>query len=228
MCLSALSTLVYLGHADKMDKMFFSVNYKVKCLYIIILIAISACNNKHQIDSYAYSGDDSTYIKEHLRTITTPYYREVSFKVYNGYYKIYYTSDGKTFSYPDSFSIANGYPRNFRIQDENKDYILLTGSCGNPCNISYLLPLNNSKNRLRIDNIVFSDLSNNCIVSIAGQDSLQIYNTETQKSFITITDECSSAYTGYCIDSLYITNDTLHIQFNNGEDRTDHSVKLNN
>ncbi|HLO72140.1 MAG TPA: hypothetical protein VK167_14795 [Flavipsychrobacter sp.] len=198
----------------------------MRYLCIIMLIAISACNNKHNTDSYAYSADDSAYIKEHLRTITTPYYREVSFKVYNGYYKIYYTSDGKTRSYPDSFTIANKYPRNYSIQDENKDYILLTGSCGNPCHISYLLPLNNN-NALSIADVIFTDLSNNCIVSVAGQDSLQIYNTDTKKPFITRTDECNSAYTGYCIDSLYITGDTLHIKFNNDGYKSDHVVKLN-
>ncbi len=226
--MSTLSKYKIIWTSGQNGQTVFSVNYSVRNLYIIMLIAISACNNKHYTDSYTYSAHDSAYIIDHLRTITTPYYREVSFKVYNGHYKIYYTSDGKTSSYPDSFTIANNYPRNYRIQDENKDYILLTGSCGNPCHISYLLPLNNNNNNnaLSISDVIFSDLSNNCIVSVAGHDSLQVYNTDTRNSFVTLTDECNSAYMGYCVDSLYITSDTLHIKFNNEGKTTERIVKL--
>lgn len=180
----------------------------MKHLLILIFILLSSCADKRITDTYQYTNNDSIYIRDHLNTITTPYNREVSFKVYNGYYKIYYTSDGITRSYPDSFKITNSYPRNYKIQDENSDYILLTGSCGNPCHISYLLPLKDG-NAMRIADVIFSDLSKNYIVSVAGEDSLRVQNIRINQSMIINIDYCDSAYPGYCIDSMYFSNDTL-------------------
>lgn len=188
---------------------------------------MSSCADKGITDTYQYTNNDSIYIRDHLNTINTPYNREVSFKVYNGYYKIYYTSDGITRSYPDSFKITDHYPIGFIFQDESKDYILLTGSCGNPCHISYLLPLKDG-NAMRIEGVIFSDLSKNYIVNVAGEDSLRVQNIHSHQSMIINIDYCDSVYPGYCIDSMYFSNDALIYRYSDfALIKGERKVKLN-
>jgi hypothetical protein len=92
---------------------------------------------------------------------------------------------------------------------ENKDYIVLRQGCGNPCWVGYFLPLNDTIKPRYIHEYLDYDLKNNLVAFIKGDNIIEIINLKTSLKEDHATLSCTSAFLGYCIDSLSVKDKIL-------------------
>ena len=96
-----------------------------------------------------------------------------------------------------------------KFMAENKDYIVMRSSCGNPCWIGFFLPLQDSKKPFSIHEYLDFDLDNHLVAYVKDPNFIEIMNLKNGQTEAHILNGCSSAFPGYCIDSLSIKNRTL-------------------
>jgi hypothetical protein len=96
-----------------------------------------------------------------------------------------------------------------RFIDENKNYIVLRQGCGNACWVGYFLPLRDSVKPEMIHEYLGYDLDNSLVAFVKDTSTIEIVNIKTGQTEDHRTDGCTSAFLGYCIDSLSIKNKIL-------------------
>ncbi len=102
------------------------------------------------------------------------------------------------------------------IRWSTSKYIGLKYGCGSPCWGTIILPLNDRDSVIERMYDLEKDLKNNKIVYLDYEtyDKLIVENFETgNKINIKYTFNCKAAFTGYCIDTLTINNDSLTIRW---------------
>ncbi len=92
---------------------------------------------------------------------------------------------------------------NPRLIEENKDYLYFENSCGSPCWNGFVLPLYGKGNALTFEYPIARDLKRHSIAIINDIDQIALCNLKTGEKQVVKTNKCSSAFTGYCIDTAY-------------------------
>ncbi len=88
--------------------------------------------------------------------------------------------------------------------------------CGSPCWGTIILPLNQKDSVIERMYDLEKDLTNNKIVYLDNEsyDRIIVENYETgYKTIINYEFRCKAAFTGYCIDTLIISKDSLKINW---------------
>lgn len=112
-------------------------------------------------------------------------------------------------TYPDLFPMDGYETRIPLFIAENSDYIVMRQGCGNACWVGYFLPLKESLQPEMIHEYLDYDLDNGLVAFVKDTSTIEIVNLKTGQTEDHQTDGCTSAFPGYCIDSLSIKNRIL-------------------
>lgn len=144
----------------------------------------------------------------------------------NGRIRIQWGNDSFNRSLQDDFSCDIADARMLRIEWSSAEFIGLRYGCGNPCWGIKILPLNPSDSV--IERMYQLDVlpTKNLLAYLGGEhyDILTIENLiDGKKQEIKSTFKCGSAFQGYCIDSVKLSEKTLKVWWNdldsNGKSR---------
>ena len=162
-----------------------------------------------------------------LLNFTTPSGSKIKFTIKKEKYFLQWKNQKRyqTLNYPFELNGAESHKPKFIA--ESKDYILMRASCGNPCWIGAFLP-KKSKNKPIIINEYFAydlDKSYVCYLN-STTENLEILNLQTSTIQTIKTEYCSSAFKGYCIDTIYFSGKKLYYKWNCKNDSTSKNNEL--
>ncbi len=150
----------------------------------------------------------------HPDNFITPKGQEVKFVVIgNNYYIQWKQSDTlKTFDYP--FNLVEGGNSSFpRLVAENENYVVLRSSCGSPCWVGLFLPLYKGGRAKAVHEYIAFDINAKLVAYVSSSDSIAILNLRTFQKQYFHPGKCESAFLGYCIDTAYFENNSLHYKW---------------
>jgi hypothetical protein len=184
---------------------------------ISLFVILISCTHGIQNNSVLINDSliiDSIYGKDtwvnSFQPVKTSFGNIIKYKVINdSSYQIQWGDSIDLKIYPETFHLDGhaGWVPHY-IAD-NKDYIVLRQSCGNPCWIGYFLPISDTIKPHAISEYLDFDLDNNLVASIKYPNLIEIINLRTNCTEKYIINGCNSAFIGYCIDSLSIKNKVL-------------------
>ena len=158
------------------------------------------------VDSKYYKGIWSSYFK----TSKTPKGVTIKLNIINDTsYHIQWGDSLKLKTYPQTFYLDGHEAWIPYFVAENRDYVVLKQGCGNPCWSGYFLPLNDSLKPYCVSEYLDYDLDNSLVASVRDTNVIQIVNLKTGLIENHIINGCSSAFLGYCLDSVSVKNKTL-------------------
>lgn len=103
-----------------------------------------------------------------------------------------------------------------RIQDEHKDYIVMSAGCGNPCWYGIFLPLYGTGKARVIGSYLGYDLDQHyvaCFDCSGKSGAIAVLNLKTSRRERFRTGHCRSAFAPYCIDTLYFKGKSLYYRW---------------
>jgi hypothetical protein len=158
------------------------------------------------VDSKYYKGTWRAY----FQTYRTPMGTTIKLKIISdSSYLIQWGDSMRLKTYPQIFYLDGHETWMPYFIAENKDYVVLRKGCGNPCWLGYFLPLNDSLKPHCITEYLDFDLDNNLVAWVKDTNVIQILNLQTDSMENHIINNCSSAFLGYCLDSVSVKNRTL-------------------
>jgi hypothetical protein len=190
----------------------------MRVLFIsLFLFLLTSCHQKKpailpttQDSQIADSIDGKNSWISYFQTVKTPNGVFIKLKINNdSTYLIQWGDSLNLRTYPQRFEWDGHESRIPRFIDENKDFVVMRQSCGNPCWIGYFLPLIDSLEPRSINEYLDFDLNNNLVASIKETNIIEIVNLKSNLTEDHKTKGCVSAFLGYCLDSLSIRDKTL-------------------
>jgi hypothetical protein len=179
-------------------------------LILLSFFLMISCNNGKHSDSIKAASRFSLNYLSYLKTIKTPNGQIIKFKLINdSSYLVQWGDSLDLKTFPDTIYMDNHESWIPTFIAENKDYIVMSCSCGNPCWVGYFLPLRDSTKPKSIHEYLDFDIDNDLVAYIKDSKSIEIINLKSNQTEIHKLNDCSSAFPGYCIDSLSIKNRTL-------------------
>jgi len=184
---------------------------------LTICFILTSCNQKNIVKSTLTSDSirvDSKYSKgiwvSYFKNFKIPLGTILKLKIINdSSYIVQWGNSLKLKTCPDTLLLDGHETWMPKLIAENKDYIVLRQECGNPCWVGYFLPLNDSIKPQYIHEYLDFDLKNNLVAFIKGDNIIEILNLKTGLTEDHKTKNCTSAFLGYCIDSLSIKDKIL-------------------
>ena len=181
--------------------------------YIMILLSfflmIPCSHGKHSDAIKAASRFSQEYLSN-LKTVKTPNGQVIKYKLINdSCYLVQWGDSLDLKTFPDIFFMDNHESWIPKFIAENKDYIVMRQSCGNPCWVGYFLPLHGSTKPTSLHEYLDFDIDNDLVVYIKDSKTIEIINLKSRETETHNLNNCTSAFPGYCIDSLSIKFKTL-------------------
>ena len=184
---------------------------------LTICFILTSCNHKNIVKSTLTS--DSTRVdSKYSKGIWLSYFKNfkislgtiLKFKIINdSCYVVQWGNSLKLKTCPDTLHLDGHETWIPEFIAENKDYIVLRQGCGNPCWVGYFLPLNDSIKPRYIHEYLDFDLKNNLVAFIKDNNIIELVNLKTSLTEDHKTNNCTSAFLGYCIDSLSVKDKTM-------------------
>lgn len=193
-------------------------------LFVSLIFVLISCRHNNTIKSIVDNDSigslnkdsiivDSIYGKgqwSSFKDFKTPIGRYIRFKIINKSRYIMQWGDSINLRmYPDTFyldGLSNGIPL---FIEENKDYIVMKSGCGSPCWVGYFLPLNNITEPFAAHEYLGYDLNDNLVSFVKDSNVISVYNIKSKQIENHVINGCTSAFIGYCIDSLSIKKKVL-------------------
>jgi len=177
---------------------------------ILLLLLMISCNNgKHSDPIKAASRFSQDYLSN-LKTIQTPNGQTIKYKLINdSCYLLQWGNSLDLKTLQDTFFMDNHESWIPKFITENKNYIVMRQSCGNPCWVGYFLPLNGSTKPTSLHEYLDFDIENDLVAYIKDSKVIEIINLKSRETETHNLKDCTSAFPGYFIDSLSIKHRTL-------------------
>ncbi len=106
------------------------------------------------------------------------------------------------------------------FKHENDSVLILEHGCGSPCWYGIILPLNTTSDIQIIQFPLVYDINRSLIVYIGGYDTLIcIENLLTKTTRHVLFEGCTSAFNGYCIDTVWIDDKQVNVKYHNDADK---------
>jgi len=140
----------------------------------------------------------------------------VKYKVNGDSVSIEYGNKYFQHAIPIKYSCKLADARTPQFKWDNNDFICLKYGCGSPCWGVLLLPLNSKDTIRQIGFDLASDPINNMLVYLDNLEynKLVVENLKTHDiQIIKFTKKCSSAFIGFCLDSVSIRKNKLFYRF---------------
>jgi hypothetical protein len=184
---------------------------------LFICIILSSCNHKNRV-KLTLTSDSIRVDSKYSKGIWVSYFKKtkttlgaiLKLKIINdSCYIVQWGNSLKLNTCPDTLHLDGHETWIPELIAENKDYIVLRQGCGNPCWVGYFLPLNESDTPRYIHEYLDFNLKNNLVAFIKSDNIIEIVNLKTSLTEDHKTKNCTSAFPGYCIDSLSVKDKIL-------------------
>lgn len=145
--------------------------------------------------------------------LTTPNGNVFKYRTYEGIFQLQWNQKGKWKHCEYKFVVNGPEAHKPKFIAENDKYVLLRAGCGNPCWIGFFFPLNEGANATIVNEYVAYDLNQDYVVSISNENKLQLLNLKTHQFETIKTPKCESAFSPYCIDTIYFQKKQLKFKW---------------
>lgn len=185
----------------------------MKLYTILLAIIFLSCKDKIHIENNSSNGLIKKH-KSHLDDIKTPNGNIIKFKTIGNQFELQWNCNGKTRVLSETFDLNGSKSWYPKFVDESESYIFLRAGCGSPCWQGFFLPINKQGKEIIIHEYLAVDLHQNYVAYINyDNNTLEVLNIKNDKKQSFTIGKCNSAFTGYCIDSIYFEKDKLNYKW---------------